>query len=363
MANEAGGMGALFKNPLFLQYLAGAGGAISQGKPAGGALADITQQNISSTQYMKLLQKMLAGGGKMTIDKDNFNIKAPSAVLAGDDETGMTMGLPDENLLGMANPLPSPSDASADQVGQIGTGADVFAGLTNVDLAGLTPQDISNALQIQSRRGYTGALAGEARARTREITPSYTIPGTDVKVTRKEYVDLLTKAPKDERTAAIKNYEYAVSKGFEGSFEQFQDNSKTTHQKDYDAAVEGGYTGSFNEWMLRMRRAGATRISLGERVAEKEAFEDVKAKKYFTSPKGLAQDVDKYVNTEEVQNKLFALDESQRGRETINEKRDFIKGKITGSGGQIVDVEAEGRTVIWKVKWPDGKTTEVKYAF
>ena len=48
-------------------------------------------------------------------------------------------------------------------------------------------------------------------------------------------------ANKDERTAAITNYKFAKTKeggSFKGTFEQFQDSARTTHQKEYESAVE-----------------------------------------------------------------------------------------------------------------------------
>jgi len=362
----------LFNNPLFLQYLSGAGGAISQGQPIGPTLNDITQQNISSQSYMKLLQKLLGGGGKMTLDKDTMNIKAPVSALQETQDQGQTSGLgsigansqvasttPQVNPTGVINPSVGPPE-SASQNGPVNLSA--LADISPSDLAGLSPQDISNALSGAIDTKYRQALISESEARTEAATPSVTVPETSIKLTRSQYLDWYKTASKDERTAAIKEYEYAKDQGFEGNFEDFQDKAKTTNQKDYKLAVEGGYEGGFNEWLHQMRRAGATRISLGEKVETAEALGQVKSKQYFTDPKGLSQDVDKYIDTEEVQNELFTVDPSLRERTKVQKKEQYIRNRIIGSGGEIQDAKLEGRNFIFTVKWPDGKTSEVRYA-
>ena len=55
----------LFNNPLFLQYLSGAGSAISQGQPISAGLDPITQSTISAQNQHKLIQNFLGqmGGG------------------------------------------------------------------------------------------------------------------------------------------------------------------------------------------------------------------------------------------------------------------------------------------------------------
>lgn len=273
-------LGNLFQNKLFLQYLSGAGAAMQQGEPIGPTLNKTTQQNIGSQNYMNLLKKMLGGeiptGGKMTMDEKGLKLEAPKEALGG---MGGGMVKPG----GDVNPSASPLDVSS------------------ADLAGLTPEMISQALQFKfaqdemSRKSlsdvvdmrYKGALIKEAEARTKAATPSITIPGTDIKVNSKEYLEWYKAATKDERTAAIKNFEYARTKGFKGSFEQFQDNAKTGHQKDFEAAKADGYEGSFNEWMLDMAKAGA--INLGEVVERKKATEDIEAQSKVTSAEFLSK--------------------------------------------------------------------------
>jgi hypothetical protein len=373
MANEQAGfdVGKLFENKLFLQYLSGMGGAMSAGEPVGPALNQVTQQNISSQNYMKLLAKMMKGeipeGGSHQVTTDaegtKMTFKMPKNVLGGTAENTVLAqqgaGLPggsgtDWSFL---NPSSSPVSSSA-------------------DLAGLTPEMISQALKFKlageemeqkkitdyTDMIYKKALTEQALATAEKTKPSITIPGTDIKLSQDQWVEWYKAATKDERTSAIKNYEYAQSKGYSGSFEQFQDLAKTTHQKDFEQAKSGGYTGSFNQWMFDMAKAGA--INLGDVVERKKATEDIDAQKYFTNPKGLAADIDKYIASEEVQNQLFAYatDPKKRETETIRAKENYIIRKIAAAGGQIISSKLDGRTFVFKVKWPDGDISEVRYA-
>ena len=349
-------MDNLMQNKLFLQYLSGAGGAMSSGQPVGPVLDTITQQNIAAQskaklneKYMKMLQQMMAGevptGGKVTMDEKGMKFDVPKSALDSQKlaeegsqlpgGSGINWSDPNQvkKLSSILNPSASPLDT------------------TGADLAGLTAADVSQALSgavgvqgLKSDIEYKGQLMRESAARIRQM----------------ERPEL----PKDERTAAVKNFEYAQSTeggSFKGTFKEWEKDAKTTHQKEFDQARAEGYKGTFHDWLRDITALGGG-LSLEEKITEREAFADIKSKKYFTDPKGVAADVDKYINTEEVQNKLFALDPAKRERETIREKEKFIVSKIAASGGKIVKSKVEGRTFVWTVKWPDGKTTEVRYA-
>ena len=358
MAELSEGLGSLMENKLLLQYMSGAGADISAGRPIGQNVNAITQQNISSQNFMKMLQKLLGKGvdfkssadGKLTVSGE------PGKVM----ELGGVEGAANaEQPSGEPNPLsPPPSPA-----------------MNSADLAGLTPEMISQALQFKFGQEefeqkklsdvaditYKQALTRQAEATTAAATPSISIPGTDIKLTNSQYIDWYKSANKDERTAAIKNFEYAQNKGYEGSFEEFQRESSTTHQKDFDRAKEDGYEGSFNEWMLEMAKAGA--ITIGEITGRAEAKADVDAVKYFTDPKGLSSDVDKYMKSEEVQNQLFeaGFDPEVKDLTTNEIKVKFIEDKIVSTGGSIEDVKFVNGKMSWTVKWPNGITETVSY--
>jgi len=97
-------------NPnLLLQYLSGAGSALAQGQPIAPALGQITQQNITAQSYAGLLQRILGGGGKMTLDKDKFNLTGTPDLLSPQD----TPQLPGDQLIpGGGAPVVSPVTAA-----------------------------------------------------------------------------------------------------------------------------------------------------------------------------------------------------------------------------------------------------------
>jgi len=365
----------LLQNKLLLQYLAGAGADIASGQPIGQNVSAITQQNIAAQNMMGLLAKMLAGevpeGGKITIDNKGTKIQVPKMQsqqqLAAEGSqlpggSGVDWTKP-ENIAKLSSFL-RPSEG---QLGNISPG----------DLAGLSTADITQALQ--------GALAVKefGRKRLRDIadalykqkimdyydvligreTPSVTIPGTDIKLTRKEFLDWYKTATKDERTAAIKNYEYALQQGFKGSFEQFMDRAKTTHQKDYEYYVTqerqmGREPKPFNEWMLDVAKAGG--LSIGEIVGRKKALAEVAGQLYFKDPKWV-NDVERYLKSEPVRIRILTADDEQL--ETARETVRFIENKIKAGGGVIEDVKLseDERTMIWTVKWPSGDVEVIKH--
>jgi len=356
-------------NKLLLQYLSAAGADTGAGNSIGQNVNAITQQNISSQNHKKLLQAMLRKGVDAKIDKNN---KLTMSEELEPDQQSDAEGSGTASSQGGSSASASPSGQSQQQ--RAGSFLD---DLDDSDLAGLSPEMISDALKFkfgqdqfeQSRitgakdMEYKDALIGQAKATTAAATPSVglTINGTDIKLTNKQYIDWYKSANKDERTAAIKNFEYAQKKGYEGSFEEFQRESSTTHQKDFDRAKKDGYDGSFNEWMLEMAKAGA--ITIGEISARTEAKADISAIKYFTNPKGLSSDVDKYMKSEEVQNKLFeaGFDPGVKDLTTSEIKVKFIEDKIVSTGGSIEDVKYINGVMSWTVKWPNGKTETVSY--
>ena len=381
------------ENNLLLQMISGMGGAIGgEGSLAAGMNAmnqmNIAAQSKVTTQdkYMQMMAKLL---GKGVDFKSDAKGKASLSVEDVDTLSGLLSGGNSNSMDSMSGPMAStPAQTQTPSSGIVPTPTPkTFLGdslnpssspldITSADLAGLTPQDVyqalSGAVSVESLRQSTIAntanRALKARelkssealtaAKIKEITPSMNIPGIG-KVTSKQYIDWWKTASKDERTAAVKNYEYAQEKGFKGSFEQFQDNSKTTHQKDYAQAKSEGYKGSFNSWMLEMTKAGA--INLGDVIAKKGAIEDVEAIKYFSDPKGgLVKDVDKYIKDDRYLDQFYGTPEF--AGETSKRKIEYIEGKISGAGAEIVDVTWTGNIVKWKVKFPNGTVEEITNA-
>lgn len=316
-------------NPLLIQYLAAAGSDLLSGNPIGANVNKVTNQQIQNSSFQKLLQRMLGEAqspnntSKMTMDGTKFKF-----------EGDMNNPFAQDNSNFQSSPLD----------------------FNSADLAGLTPEMISQALQFKFQKDqmsrqsvndlvdriYKGALTEQALASAEKMR---------------------NPPIKDTRTSDIKNYEFAQNQGFTGSFEDWQ-TTDTADWKDYQKAKGEGYQGNFYKWQKEMAALSGG-LTLDEFAARKEVTSDIEARKYFTDPKGLAQDVDKHISSEEIQNRLFVLADKPREmqKQTLIEKAKFIEAKITSSGGKIEDVKMDGRTRVWKVKWPNGKTSEVRYAF
>lgn len=337
---QGGGISGLFSNPLFLQYLSGAGAALSSGQPVGVALNNVTMQNIAAQNQAKLLSNMLSGmpaGAKLTADRDSLNLKMPSAALGGESSM-MDTGAASK---GVAMQPTSTPEASQNKFlgGLLNPSSSPLGNISPADLAGLTPTDITQAVSLAQTIKEREA-AGEV-ARMNAATSAYKA------------------LSKDERTVAMKNFEYAKSQGYEGSFAEFQRDAKTSHIKDYEYAVNNGYKGNFQSWLRDMTALGGG-LSLGEFKARKQITGLEERKDYFKSPKGLISDVDKYLNTEDAQNTLIQYEgpEAARQRAIMTEK--YIDDKIQSSDAKLINKRLDGNTFIWELKWPDGSTSEVR---
>lgn len=96
-----GGIGGLFRNPLFIQLLAAAGTDISTGAGGKNVLAAL-QQNIGAKNYARVLSSILGGelpGAKMAVDGKGVKLNLPGAIGEAGVEAGPTAGGVTRNLL------------------------------------------------------------------------------------------------------------------------------------------------------------------------------------------------------------------------------------------------------------------------
>ena len=396
---------------LLMSMMLQGGGELS-GSPAIKGIGAVGNQFLAA-QSMKSQQKekykwlsdLLNGGGKMSLDAENISIKAPAKSLSM-NEVG-------EGSLPGAGAVAKPEQALPAATGGTSQGIDPKvlmailggvgqgptespAGGSSASLVGLTPQDLSLALEGATRAktleaNIADALAGrELKGRELDILDSYRKASVDVdsyKATTDRVselrklaesvreaplsvpglgkVDLETWKSLDTKTKAYSYYAFDAQQNGEKPMpynEWDQQTDDPTAKQLYDLAVDDP---DFNEWLTKYRQSGATRITIGEKVETAEALADVKAVKYFTDPEGLTADIDKHMKSEEVQNKLFQFADKPREqtKQTIVEKGKFIETKIKGAGGKISGARMEGRTRVWTVKWPNGKITEVSYGF
>ena len=82
--------GQLFSNPLILQLMSSMGASLDPEGPAG-KLNQMNQQWIQTQNYRKMMQKMLAGGGKVTMDGKGTTINIPTSALSTEEGGGSSM--------------------------------------------------------------------------------------------------------------------------------------------------------------------------------------------------------------------------------------------------------------------------------
>ena len=110
--------------------------------------------------------------------------------------------------------------------------------------------------------------------------------------------------------------------------------------------------------LKELAKAGATRISLGQKLEEKRAIQDIQGRKYFKNPKWV-DDVSKHL--ESVRSRFFMDDTGVKKEEEIVK---YIDNKIIAGGGEIVKTRwaKDGRTMIWTIKWTsDSAPEEIRY--
>lgn len=162
---------------LLTMLMAGAGASID---PDTAPLSNMIIGQIQSKNYANLLRQMLAGGGKLSMDAENVNIKAPVSALGQGGFGGLGIGNPGSYIprgtkANLAN-ISVPTSAAGisqpvSQTGMQGQNLNInqlFQSLlggtsatnpssspldiSSANLAGLTPENISSALELKTAR-------------------------------------------------------------------------------------------------------------------------------------------------------------------------------------------------------------------
>lgn len=239
------------------------------------------------------------------------------------------------------------------------------------DLAGLSPQEMLGIMQFKLQ---TDQLAGSQEvARANAATSRMNAIRENTKLLRASPLEVPGMGritlddwnALDTKTKAYSYYVYDAKRNGEMpmSYNEFtQQTAPGTMEQYFELAKEDS---EFKKFLFEYAQKGATRISIGDKKEQAEAMADVKGKVYFTSPTGLTKDLESYINSEDVQNKIFRAstdgDDADLTRATI--AVDFIKGRLAAAGHTILSVKQDGRAIVWKVKFKDGSTGEVRHAF
>lgn len=351
----------LATNSLLLQYISAAGQDVQNKGPLGANVNQVTQQNIAAQNYAKLLKKMLENGGKVSVDKDKVSINYPTNAADGS-----------LNPLGSSGQAGTPGLASGDR-GTTGenlaklnapaTNANLQGNLSAInpssspldipasDLAGLTPQDISAALGFKMKAEELG------QQKIMDVAKNI--------IAERRLGIEQAKLGEEKQTADIKNYQYAVSQGYKGSFADFKNSTESASVKDYEYAVQQGYKGSYQDWRTELAKAGGTNVNINpvDRAAEMAEQEPMR----FMDSGHLSKEIDKALTSKEFQNEVAmagGLSDPKIARDLrMNKKKEMIQDAVRAGGGRAFDTKFDPETgeVTFKVQWPNGKVKEYSY--
>lgn len=272
-------------DPNMLAYFMGAmGGAISPegsfGKnlsPAVMAMAGNKMQEANmqkrTNNFASLLQKALAGGGKFSMNSEGFNLKAPNTILkTALEESFGGKGKGDVFSLGSTN-IMSPAESpmlnlgSQSQSSLLPFSSDSQADfLSSANLEGLTPEDISTALQMKERVNNRGW------ERLRDLVNMKYMAAQIENMEQDNIRQWYTTLNKDDRTELQKNFsafnDDLIAHGKAPvSMERYVMITGNDSWKDYQLAKGDPAFGAF---MTAQKKAGAPQISIGDKTREQE---------------------------------------------------------------------------------------------
>ena len=335
---------SLLQNKLFLQYLSGAGSAIASGQPVGPALNSITQQNIAAQNYAKLLQRMLGGdvpkGGKVVHSDKDTTIVLPKSELSTDQQ-GASVSAQPSNAVVPSGGTPNPFDYSQ-------------SGIPAADLAGLTPKDISSALsgavnvkaleeqkiKDQAYADYLQAIAQQAK-QTKKAPIK--VPGVG-ELSFDEWKSL------DTKTKAYSYYVFDTEKNHPEEKvlsynEWLQQSDPVAIKQIYDLAKEDK---EFRDFYFESKKAGATNISIGDKVRGKVELGKAAGQIYFNNPKWV-DDINKQLESKSVRSDILLADDPKVAK--AKKVATIVENKIHAGGGVIENVELseDGKIMTWTV--------------
>lgn len=370
---------AFTDNKLLLQYLAAGGQDLLSGQPIGANVNAVTQQNIGAQNMAKLLKQLLASGGKMTMDQEKTKLDFPTSMFSAPDGTAQNVGPggttgPTASAFGVQNPKPAQSKGMSQLelagltsllggssfLNPSGSQLDIAA----ADLAGLTTDDISKALQLKLASDELGqqkisdvidanyklskiAKAGEPDPLDRPFLGGYTL---------REFKSL---------SSDLKEYELARAQAAAMGDDSFMTLSEWKDLEPTDRTQFLEELVSHPDPRVRdLAREiyGPTRISIGEKTEQVAAVEDVKSRKALTTA-DFAENVQKAWDKSAKAKSTILMDDRDARRAEIKWKDKYIRRAIAGTGGKIINARMDGGVRVYEVEYPDGTKQEVRYAF
>jgi hypothetical protein len=363
---------------LLMQYLSSAGMDIGAGKPLGANVNAVTQQQVAARSYANLLKGLLSNGGKMTVDGQNMQIKAPVGAFqsAGGPGAATPLAAPQENIglrdeatgtagvptaINQVSPTPKQGAGgglSSSFLQNLLLGGNVsgnpspspLENLSGAALAGLTPQDISQALRLKMAQDEMGeSKVNNVLSRIQALQQ---IRMNEAKLNAPEKVDM---------TSNMKEYQLALAQGYKGSFEDWV-KSPDGMVKQYEYAVKQGYDKDFTTWKRENASAGATRLTIENKIDERKQLSKIAGQLHFAEGKDTAQ-VKDYVNSKAFRSIMLDApdDPVEAGIYKVEQIGKFYESLFTSYGAKSVDAlsfDHKSNRASWRVTWQDG-TTEV----
>lgn len=290
----------IINKPLLYQILSNAGGALAGPESFAGRMNAANQQNFRTAAMLKLLQQMLGGniptGASMTTNESGTTIKMPKDALQEPSAEDAISGRPSMASAPLRDSMPKAENSMLNMgmLSLLNPSSSPLGDLTLSDLAGLTAEDVTSAMQTKlaseelAQRKVTdeidmlyklaGAqnLISEAQARLPNGAP-ITVPGL-----RALSFDEWKSLPVDVRA-----YSYYANDALQRG-EEVVDFPEWKSMMDipsiYQVYQLAETDPSFKDFFFTQKKAGATRISLGERREIKEMGEEVKRQSYAKSP-------------------------------------------------------------------------------
>lgn len=289
----ANGFADFLTNPMALNFLANAGQDMIAGGGFGNNLASAVKQSIATESFAKLAAKMLGGdipmGGKMEMTDTGMKLTIPKVanqVGSGQPQTPPSLNVPQMPAVGgqtVAEGTPAAPAVPNNMMQMLGSSflnpsSSPLGNLSPSDLAGLTPQDLSQLMQFK--------MAQDAAAQ-KSVTDAADLQLKQAQIDL-AYGELAAKISKDDRPAAIQQYEYYVNQQLANgqpvkSIADWDKDNKTSHQREYEQAKAEGYNGTFYEYTKEMTSLSGG-LDLGEKRQVEEMKDDVGRQAIVKSP-------------------------------------------------------------------------------
>jgi hypothetical protein len=372
---------SVMKNKMFAQFLSAAGADISETGNLGKNLNSAVQGDISSQNYAKMMQRILAGqmpGVNASIDDKGLSFKVAR-------ETPVGSPGPDPGTTGVPMLTPSTPNLQNEQnQGQFNPFQSGQLNFSASDLAGLTPemmQSVINdklsmeqmrqksmndlyehqrqALNDASERAYRQQLIKQSEAQISNYQ-------SEDQRRQEESQIAWFKAQKESTPADLQMYQYDVeNNGFKGSLKEWRDKiaADPTEQRNYELAKSQGFKGTFFDYQLALKKAGGVHIDLGTQLAEKAGMNRIEKESYLGSDKfetdidkhitGLRQSIMNSIPTKNAQGKPLsdAEYEAAESKATAEKKKEFIEQYVQNNKGTIVNEQLVGKDLVFVIRW------------